>query len=86
MSRRAGDGALDENDDGESGSDTASQSSMPIMFPHHNTDLTRKQVLKPRHNPLALQLFDIPVLKYTLQFTVPHFCPSRSTNWQEPLA
>ena len=45
MSGRAGDETLDENDDGESDSDTASQSSMPIMFPHHNTDLTRKQVL-----------------------------------------
>ena len=45
MSRRAGDETLDENDDGGSDSDTASQSSMPIMFPHHNTELTRKQVL-----------------------------------------
>ena len=44
-SRRIGDGALDEDDVEESDSDTASQASMPIMFPHHTTELTSKQVL-----------------------------------------
>lgn len=42
---RTGDGAVDGDDDDESDSDTASQASMPIMFPHHATGLTSKQVL-----------------------------------------
>lgn len=45
MPRRTGDGALDEDDDADSDSDTASQASMPIMFPHHTAELTSKQVL-----------------------------------------
>ena len=45
VSRHSGDAALDEDDDEDSDSDTASQASMPIMFPHHSTDLTSKQVL-----------------------------------------
>lgn len=45
MGRRTGDGALDEDDDADSDSDTASQASMPTMFPHHTAELTSKQVL-----------------------------------------